>query len=135
MIKKILKSRWFWIGIVILGILTYSAAREWSNISKDRREAQELRQANDKLKADARTQETQFANKTENLSQRTAEMSRQLVLLQKKNEALVQQNIEFVKQRFELEKKYAEIERREKQVTVPAGRSDRVKLFNTLVSH
>ena len=132
MITKILKSKWFWIGLVVFGMVVYTAAREWSNLSQYKKQAEELKASNDKLKMDAQAKEGQYNSQLNILSQRTVEISKQLVSLQQKNQDLVNRNAELVKQSVELEKKYAELEIKKSKIVVPGPRGDRIRLLNNL---
>lgn len=132
MILKILKSKWFWIALVILGVLTYTAAKEWSHLNQFKKQAEELKATNDKLKADAQAKEGQYNSQLNSLSQRTVEISKQLILLQGRNEDLLNRNTELVKKSVELEKLYAQLELKKSKVVVPPNRRDRIKLLNDL---
>jgi septal ring factor EnvC (AmiA/AmiB activator) len=132
MILKILKSYWFWIGLVVLCVVAYTAAKEWSNLSQYKKQAEELKATNDKLKTDAQAKEGQYNSQLNTLSQRTVEISKQLVNLQQKNQDLIQRNTELVKQSMELEKKYAELELKKSKIVIPDSRGDRIRLLNAL---
>jgi succinate dehydrogenase/fumarate reductase flavoprotein subunit len=132
MIAKILKSRWFWIGVVIFGVLAYSTARDWAKINELKKEALALKDSNDKLKGDAKTQEASYVNRLNENSKQQLEIARKMQLLIGQNQELVRQNDDLRKAQFELEKKYAEIQDKFRRIKVPDSRADRVGVFRQL---
>lgn len=132
MILQLIKSKWFWIGLVVLGVVVYSTAKDWAKISGYEKEKKALVEANDKLNTEKKAKETEYNAQMGNLNQATAAIAKQLVTLQQKNQDLIQQNTVLVKQKMDLENAYAKIELREKQIVVPPDRGDRIRLLNSL---
>lgn len=132
MILKILKSKWFWIGLIILIAMTASAFTGWQTLSKLKQEATQIRVENEKLKNEAKVQEDAYRNKSSDIVSRDLEIVKRMQTLISQNQQLVKENIVFQKRVLELEKLNEDIKNRLKNIKIPDSRTDRVNVFRSL---
>ncbi len=134
-----LKSKWVWIAVAIIAIagLIYGANR--FQISKYEKEAAALKAANEKLQAEAKLQEDQYARRLNSLNQQAFEVDKKLTALTKANQildkekqALIKQNNDLSRKSAELEVKYAALQKKIADLKVPVGSTERRDLFRSV---